>query len=50
VEELVRLRSGEVDPADPAAAGPTFAPPEDDTDGADEADDAEGPTVQPEDG
>jgi hypothetical protein len=46
VAELVRLRSGEVDPADPAAAGPTFAPPVED--GEDPDADEDGPTVQPE--
>jgi hypothetical protein len=49
VEELERLRSGEVDPADPASAGPTFAPPEDDADADGDPDD-DGPTVQPDDG
>lgn len=45
VEELERLRSGEVDPADPASAGSTFAPPDEDDDAGEDE-----PTVQPDDG
>jgi hypothetical protein len=55
VEELVRMRSGEVDPADPAEAGPSaLTGPEDPADTDTGVDDGEvddgGPNVQPDEG